>query len=220
MRFLVIGAAAAAATAGGGYYAVGRTGVDIERTVSRPPADVYEGFHLVLSDYGQGMDSIASFDGPSSGSSEDHVKISVKDEPNRAIDYTLSQASQPFLHINVRFEPLDGGSRTKLLANVEVRELPKGVGGKMPIPGLGNAAFKLAVNRVMDRLIRSIEKGELSGVADQIAAERARFETNPELQRYRREVAQSRAAAPMLDPEAERVHPVGISPTPTSSYGR
>lgn len=197
---------------GGGYYAMtAYQSADVVRTVNATPHDTWHGFDLVLNGMHEGWKG----SGPGEGLS--WPKVTSVD--SRSIDYSVSKDGAEAIHLRFRFEPLDGGRKTKLSFDADFK-------GKAAMANY-NPQARAAITKVLDEFIGQIEKGDAIRAADrffdmgrQIQAQPGYAEGQRQLDQYRQQQAQKAAAAPMIDPDKGRLDPKGADVTPRNPGGR
>ena len=216
MRYLVMGAVTT--LAGGAYCGGAFSQADVVRVISKPPAQVYSDFHVILNASDDRMETLAtSLDGETRKErvGDDGLRLAVHDVPGREIDYSITKDGQAFLRIDVRFEGVDNDQRTKVLANVELHDVP---GVDLPLRGFAAYGFKRMVRRAVDDLAVSIEQDRFGDYA-RTFAQRGYDGSSAAEERWRQREAQRHAVQPMLDPERERLHPTGKSAEPMTRIG-
>jgi len=203
---------------------------DIVSTVDRPPSVVYDGFAVILNDYSPDLYQIAMLSADPTDEVElNDLKFEVKSEEDEFIDYRLKVQGKPVLHVKVAFEPLEGGKKTKVEADVdfEAANLPPLDGEAAPIMPGGEIALNAAMQITMNQIISRIEDGTIAAWSDKMTMLRGEIMSHPDFAkvqmnavRARREYSMDRAVSPMVDPSEAAVNPVGVSAAPSVDVSR
>jgi hypothetical protein len=191
---------------GGGYYAItAAQAPDIVRTVNATPHDTWRGFDLVMN----GAKDSWKGDGPGEGLS--WPKVTSVD--SRSIDYSVSKDGAEAIHLTLRFEPLDGGRKTKLSFDADFK-------GKAAMANY-SPQIREGMGKLLDEFIVQIENGKAISSAErfidmerQMQARPGYAEAKQRSEQYRQQAAQRAAAAPMIDPDKGRLDPKGSDVTP------
>jgi len=191
---------------GGGYYAISSyNSADVVRTVNATPHDTWRGFDLVLNGAKDGWKG----DGPGQGLS--WPKVTSVD--SRSIDYSVSKDGAEAIRLTFRFEPLDGGRKTKLSFDADFK-------GRAAMANY-NPKVREAMGRVLDEFIVQIENGKAISSAErffdmerQMRASPGYAEGQRQAEQWRQQRAQAAAAAPMVDPDRGKLDPKGADTTP------
>jgi hypothetical protein len=231
IRELLIGTAV---IGGGGYYVASTySGAEVVRTVNATPHDTWRGFDLVFN-----QTAAAQFMYPDEsgiyGYSPSGMRNSALDEARKVrpmvvstdskeIDFRLNQGGEQLVRVHIRFEPLAGGAQTRLRVDTEVNRarLPGDSDSSLP----RRLIFKQMLTRLTDDMVKGIESGKLVKFAEILAEARRQYDADPRAgerklraEEYKRREAQAAASAPMVDPDAAKLNPVGAPVAPASSY--
>jgi len=233
IRELLIGTAV---IGGGGYYVASNySSADVVRVVNASPHDTWRGFDLVFNQTAAAQfmypDELGPYGYSAGGMRNAGLDEARKVQPvvvstdSKEIDFRLNQSGEQLVRVHIRFEPLSGGAQTKLRVDTEVN--------RAKLPGDTDSSlarrliFKQMLTRMADEMARGIESGKLVKLAEVIAEARRQYDADPRagerklrMDEYRRQAAQTAASAPMLDPDAAKLNPVGTNVTPASSYPR
>ncbi len=164
---LIVTAFSGLLAAGGFYMSEATEGTDVVKTVAASPEDTYAGFKRALGarllgeDSGDGSYTVDSETDGGSGQGAP-INLEVKSQPYESIDYTLTK-NDVAIHIVVRFEPLDGGRATKVLADVDFPPSParpeesKGAG-----TGFVGFLFEQGFSLMVDDVAAAVESGDFS----------------------------------------------------------
>jgi len=222
-------ASSLAMAGGGAYYSGVFDSADIVRTVDKPPSAVYDGFAVVLNDHSPFLYDLAYLSpDPKKVAEVEDVEFDVTSEKGKYIDYRLTLKDQPLVHVRVDFEPLDGGAKTKVKADIDVINVPAMEGEPdTPVAPGGELGVKLALNILMNGLIDNIENGKLAEWDNEMIRMRGELLSRPEYaerrlsaDRARREAKASDASAPTLDVDEAAVRPSGTSARPMVDVSR
>jgi hypothetical protein len=154
MRLMALGGVGV--ICGAGYVAT--TGPDIEREVSRPPAAVYAAFASQMQQEGP-----VTIDGNNPAQPKSvTIETDVDKVPDKSLDFRVLVNKRPAMTISMRFEPLDGGRGTKLLADAsmdrQLLEAEAGVWSDAP-QGIEQVAFPMIVGQVIDKRLDLLSRG-------------------------------------------------------------
>jgi hypothetical protein len=194
MKIYGLGASAALLL---GIYAMGSGSKDdFERTINRPPSYAFE----AISDGTEPLDDVSIDDVKAASSSyeEGTVTFDYKEKKNESISLAVFYDKQPSFDVNMRFEPLDDGKRTKLLMNIAVHPSPLNNNhSKLP------SKARRAVNSFLDGLVGKLNRGDILNTGSTIRQQLA----TPQEQSYatrrstRAAAAPMTSARPMVDPD-------------------
>jgi hypothetical protein len=211
-RELLIGGAI---VGGGGYYVTSNyMSADVVRTVKAPPHETWRGFNVLLNDYAQ---LLAETNEADQGGPLYKTKPVIVSIDSHEIDLKLMRDNKQVVRIHVRFEPLAGGRETKLMLDADVAADAVGNGKSMLA---SDFVFRQGLSFMVGKVAEQVESGKLVQVAAALEDMR-RMQSDPrhldaqmEMRNDKQLKEQEAAARPMLDPNAERVNPIGASVTP------
>ncbi len=218
IRSLVLGAAV---LGGGGYYvSTNYMSADVVRTVNATPHDTWKGFDVLFRDYSGGLAELGTGEEPGGwGKPPSKVKSSYTSTDSKEVDFRVTKEGAEAIRIHVRFEPLDGGRKTRMLLDTDVSNLVLPDGAR---PGLvSSVMFRTAVGKLADELVKQIESGKLVRMSEAFAEMRRQAAADPRAgeyklraEEYRRREAQAAASKPMVDPDRAKLDPRGANPNP------
>jgi hypothetical protein len=154
--------------AGGFYFSEAAEANDIVKTVSASQADTYAGFkralgaRLLAEDIGDGSYTFEAEGDEGSADQGASMNLEVKSEPNEAIDYTFTKKGA-VIHILIRFEPLDGGRATRVVADINYPPSPARPGeSQASTPKFVGFLFEQGFGLMVDDVAAAVESGDFS----------------------------------------------------------
>lgn len=208
MKFYGMGASAALLL---GIYTVGwgPSGSEFERTINRSPTYTFD----AISESTEQLDDLTLRDVKAASSSygEGTVTFDYKEKKNETISLAVFYDKQPSFDVNMRFEPVDNGQRTKLLMKIDVHPSPLNNNhSRLP------SKARRAVNSFLDGLVGKLNRGDMlntsSAIRQQLMTPEERSYEN--YRSTRAAAAPMTRARPMVDPNQvarEHMRKEGIS---------